>query len=260
MSQSNKLPRELSPGVFWLGDCLEQHSQGKVYHGYNSAFLLVGSRASMLIETGHPKDFPIIALQLQEVLADKAAAPLKHLFLTHQETPHSGGLGRILEIYPEVTIHGDVADYHFAFPQYVERLRAMEVGDCIDLGNREFMAVEPVIRDLRTSLWGFDTKDNVLFPGDGFAYSHYHWDGHCGMTAEEAQSLDLAETSAVFAERALFWTKFADMNIYVDKLEELIRDLDAKLVAPTHGLPVTNIPVTLPKIRAGLVAGSIDFD
>ena len=117
---------------------------------------------------------------------------------------------------------------------------------------------EPVIRDLRTSLWGFDTKDRVLFPGDGFAYSHYHQDGHCGMTAEEAQSLDLAETSAVFAERALIWTRYADMNIYVDKLQELMSDLDAQIVAPTHGLPVTNIELTLPKIREGLLACSID--
>ena len=259
MSSGNALPRELSPGVFWLGDCLEQHSQGKVYHSYNAAFLLVGSDASMLIETGHPKDFPIIERQLKEVLSTETP-PLKYLFLTHQETPHSGGLGRVLELYPDVTIHGDMADYHVAFPQHVDRLNPMEVGDRIDLGGREFVAIEPIIRDLRTSLWGFDTRDRVLFPGDGFAYSNYHWDGHCGMTAEEAQSLDLAETSAVFAERALFWTKFADMNIYVDKLEDLIRDLDATIVAPTHGLPVMDIELTLPKIRAGLLAGSIDFD
>ena len=258
-SLGKPLPRELCPGVFWLGDCLEQHSKGKVYHGYNAAFLLVGSTASMLIETGHPKDFPVIEPQLEKILS-AGAPPLKHLFLTHQETPHSGGLGRVLELYPDVTIHGDMADYHFAFPEYGDRLHSMEVGDRIDLGDREFVAVEPIIRDLRTSLWGFDTKERVLFPGDGFAYSHYHWDGHCGMTAEEAQSLDLAETSAVFAERALYWTKFADMNVYVDKLEDLVGELDVAMVAPTHGLPVTNIPVTLPKIRAGLVAGSIDLD
>ncbi|MGI9425983.1 MAG: MBL fold metallo-hydrolase, partial [Hyphomicrobiaceae bacterium] len=231
------LPRELCPGVFWLGDCLEQHSQGKVFHAYNAAFLVIGSTASLLVETGHPKDFVAIDRQMGTILT-KDCAPLKYLFLTHQETPHAGGLGRLLERYPDLSVHGDIADYHFAFPQFVDRLNAMETGDRLDLGDRQFIAVEPVIRDLRTSLWGFDTKGRVLFPGDGFAYSHYHWDGHCGMTAEEAQSLDLAETSAVFAERALYWTKFADMSIYVDRLEELIGELDAHIVAPTHGLPV----------------------
>lgn len=259
MVAGRALPREIAPGVHWLGECLEQHSQGKVYHAYNAAFLIVGSEASMLIETGHPKDFPAVERQMRAIL-ESGCAPLKYLFLTHQETPHAGGLGRVLERYPGLTIHGDVSDYHLAFPQYVARLNAMEVGDAIDLGDRQFIAVEPVIRDLRTSLWGFDSKHRVLFPGDGFAYSHYHWDGHCGMTAEEAQSLDLAETSAVFAERALFWTKFVDMAIYVDKLEELIDDLDVRLVAPTHGLPVTDIALTLPKIREGLLAGSIDLE
>ena len=132
----------------------------------------------------------------------------------------------------------------------------MEVGDEIDLGDRRFIAVEPVIRDLRTSLWGFDTGARALFPGDGFAYSHYHWDGHCGQVAEEATSLDLADVLGVFAERALFWTRFADMNIYSDRLEELLEELDVAVVAPSHGLPILDLAVTMPKVREGLIAGN----
>ena len=90
------------------------------------------------------------------------------------------------------------------------------------------MAVEPVIRDLRTTWWGFDTKERVLFPGDGFAYSHYHEDGHCGLVAEEAVSLDLPDVSSTFADLALFWTKFADMNVYCDRLDHLIERLDVQ--------------------------------
>jgi hypothetical protein len=112
----------------------------------------------------------------------------------------------------------------------------MEVGEAIDLGGRRFVDIEPVIRDLRTTLWGFDTAERVLFPGDGFAYSHYHWDGHCGKVAEEAESLDLVDVSAVFAERALYWTTFTDMTIYADRLERLLAELDV--------------------VREGLLAGS----
>jgi flavorubredoxin len=254
MAAKNTLPRELAPGVFWLGDCLEQPFRGKVYHSYNSAFLIVGSEASMLIETAHPKDFPVLEQQMDKVLSN-GAAPLKHLFITHQETPHSGGLGRVLRRYPDLTIHGDISDYHLAFPEYVHLLRPMEVGDTIDLGDRQFVAAEPVIRDLRTSMWGFDTGQRVLFPGDGFAYSHYHWDGHCGQVAEEAESLDLVDVSAVFAERALYWTMFADMEIYVDKLQQLLVDMDVAVIAPTHGLPILDLATTVPKAMEGLLAG-----
>lgn len=131
----------------------------------------------------------------------------------------------------------------------------MEVGDDIDLGGRSFVAVEPVIRDLRTTLWGFDSAAKALFPGDGFAYSHYHWDGHCGLIAEEATSLDLPEVLSVFAELALYWTNFADMSIYCDKLGELIEELGVEIVAPTHGLPILDLARTMPKVRAGLIGG-----
>ena len=254
MSGPKQLPREIAKGVFWLGDCLEQRANGKIYHTYNAAFLIEGSSACMLVETGHPKDFPIINRQLEALLASRP--PLKYLFVTHQETPHSGGLGRILHRYPEVLLCGDISDYHLAFPQYVDRMRSMREGDELDLGDRSFVIVDSVIRDLRTTWWGFDKKERVLFPGDGFAYSHYHEDGHCGLFAEEAISLDLPEVSAVFADRALFWTKFTDMNIYVDRLQALLDKLDVKVIAPTHGLPILNPSQTVPKVKAGLLYGS----
>lgn len=254
LSHRKSLPREIASGVFWLGDCLEQRANGKIYHTYNAAFLLVGTTASMLIETGHPKDFPLIDRQMRELLAGRP--PLKYLFVTHQETPHSGGMGRVLSRYPDVVMCGDVCDYHLAFPQFADRIVEMRGGDAIDLGGRSFVAVEPVVRDLRTTWWGFDTKEHVLFPGDGFAYSHYHEDGHCGMVAEEASSLNLPEVSAVFADRALFWTKFTDMQLYVDRLQWLIDDLAVRCIAPSHGLPILDIARTVPKVKEGLLYGS----
>ena len=114
------------------------------------------------------------------------------------------------------------------------------------------VAVEPVIFDLTSTRWGFDTSRRVLFPGDGFAYSHYHEDGHCGLIAEEAVSLDLPDVSSTFADLALFWTKFADMNVYCDRLDQLIERLDVRYIGPTHGLPITDVKNTVPKVQQGL--------
>ncbi|MFL4979679.1 MAG: MBL fold metallo-hydrolase [Xanthobacteraceae bacterium] len=252
---ANRMPREIAPGVFWIGDCLAQRHKGKVYHGYNAAFLIAGEAASCLVETGHPKDFPVIERHMNELFA-RGVPPLKYLFVTHQETPHCGGLGRVLKTFPDAILCGDVSDYHLAFPQYEHRMRWMHEGDEIDLGGRSLMAVEPVIRDLRTTWWGFDTRERVLFPGDGFAYSHYHEDGHCGLVAEEATSLDLPDVSAVFADLALFWTKFANMDAYCDRLDHLIERLGVKTIAPTHGLPITDVSLTVPKVKEGLKYGA----
>lgn len=254
LKRTNPLPREIAPDVYWIGECLEQRYKGVIYHGYNAAFVVIGETASLLVETGHPKDFPHIERHLQEVLAGRP--PLKYLFITHQETPHSGGLGRIMSRYPETVLCGDVSDYHLVIPQYADRLRPMRSGDVIDLGGRGFAVVEPVIRDLRTSWWGFETRDRVLFPGDGFAYSHYHQDGHCGLTAEEAISLDLPDVSSTFADLALFWTKFADMERYIERLKEVMKELDVKVIAPTHGLPITDMDGTVERVCEGLVMAS----
>ena len=67
----NPLPREIVPGIFWLGQCLEQHFQGNVYHAYNAAFLIVGSKSSLLVETGHPGDFSEINRQVKEIALPK---------------------------------------------------------------------------------------------------------------------------------------------------------------------------------------------
>jgi flavorubredoxin len=107
---TNKMPREIAPGVFWIGDCLAQRHKGKIYHGYNAAFLVAGKTASCLVETGHPKDFPVIERHMNELFA-RGVAPLKYLFVTHQETPHCGGLGRILKAHPEAILCGDVSDF-----------------------------------------------------------------------------------------------------------------------------------------------------
>jgi len=70
------MPREIAPGVFWIGDCLAQRHKGKIYHGYNAAFLVAGETASCLVETGHPKDFPVIERHMNELFA-RGVAPLK---------------------------------------------------------------------------------------------------------------------------------------------------------------------------------------
>src|SRR6185312_15313440 len=83
----HKMPREIAQGVFWIGDCLAQRHKGKVYHGYNAAYIVAGTKASCLVETGHPKDFPVIDQHMNELFA-KGIPPLKYLLVTQQETPH----------------------------------------------------------------------------------------------------------------------------------------------------------------------------
>ena len=62
--------------------------------------------------------------------------------------------------------------------------------------------------------------------------------------------------TAVFAEVTLPWPRLTDMEPYIRRLDELVlRELDVALIAPTHGLPISDPRGTLPRIREGLRLG-----
>ncbi|MBS1878501.1 MAG: MBL fold metallo-hydrolase [Actinobacteria bacterium] len=246
------LPRELAPGLHWLGDCQLVEHEGEILHSYNSLYLVCGEESSLLVEAGFPEDHRVVVNQLETLLAD--APPLRHIWLTHEETPHAGNIGRLLEHFPAATARGDIHDYHLYFPELEDRFEPLETGDSIDLGNREFVAVQAEIRDLITTQWGFDSGARALFPGDGFAYAHHHSADQCGHVVEEVEQLDLAAQSALFAHYALHWMRFVDMRPYLERLERLIDEREVAIACPTHGLPITDPRAVLPKIGAGLLS------
>jgi flavorubredoxin len=256
LPQVVRAPRELVPGIWWLGGCTAAPFADRILHGYSSPFLVQGDEAALLVEAGHPAELWAVEQQL-DMIKGLGGPPLKYVFATHQEPPHSSGAGRILRANPEAVLVGTVQDYHLVFPGLEDRFRPMQIGESIDLGGTQFQIVDAVIRDLASTQWGFDTRRHVLFPGDGFAYSHYHEAGQCQRTAEEVPELDIADQAALFAELALYWTRFTDIEPYIERLEAMLAELEVELIAPAHGCPITDIAATVPKIVEGLRMGSV---
>jgi flavorubredoxin len=255
LQADNPLPRELAPGVHWLGQCTSLTYQGQTLHSYQSAYLVIGEECSALVEMGLTSDAPVIQAQLDELLAD--APPLRYLFISHHETPHAGGIGRWLDRYPDAIACGNVMDLHLVLPEFADRLRPLEPGAEVDLGGSRLQVVEAVFRDMPYTRWAFDTKRRVLFTSDGFAFSHVHGKDHCGLLGEEvAASLDIEEMTALFAFAAFHWTQLVDIEPYIERLEALLAELDVALVAPTHGLPFADFDAVMPEILKGLRLGS----
>jgi flavorubredoxin len=253
---NNPLPRELAPGVHWLGQCLDQTYKGRKLHSYQSAYLVIGEQHSALIEQGLTSDIGVIQAQLDELLTPDVP-PLKYFFISHHETPHSGGIGRFLHRYPGSIACGNVNDLHLVFPEFADRLQPLDPGDEIDLGGTALRVVEAVFRDAAYTRWAFDTNSRILFSGDGFAYAHVHTEGNCGRLAEEiVEDLELEEMTAIYAFLAFHWTQLVDIEPLLTRLEELLAELDVQLVAPTHGLPFSELDVVMPEIRAGYRAGA----
>ena len=246
------LPRPLAPGVTWLGECLVLPYKGTPLHSYHSLYLIAGEQASLIVDTGHPKDWAAVESQLDTLLGP-AVAPVRYLFPTHAEVPHSANLGHLLAKFPGAKVCGDVRDYHLIFPGCEERLMPMAVGDELDLGGTRFVFVEAIVRDLVTSVWGYDTRSRTLFPGDGFGYMHHHEAGHCGKLAEEIPELPVKDLTALFTEIGLYWTHFTDMEPVIERLDELLGNelAPVEVIAPAHSSPISEPEVTVPKVQAG---------
>jgi flavorubredoxin len=248
------LPRELAPGIFWLGECLALPYKDTVLHSCSSVYLIRGEEGAVLVDCGYPSDRAGLYDQLDRVLAD--GPPLRHLFLTHQEVPHAGAIGHLLKRYPEAVAIGDVRDYHLVFPDLAHRFVDVPVGHSIDLGGTSFEIVEAIVKDLTTTRWGFATEQRTLFSADGFAFAHYHEAAQCGMTAEEVPQLDIGEMGSVINFYALPWMQVLDTEPYVQAIAEMLDERQVEIVASTHGLPITELDRVMPQIYEGMRAAT----
>ncbi|MBM9463597.1 MBL fold metallo-hydrolase [Aeromicrobium sp. YIM 150415] len=217
---------------------------------------MTGESESVIVDTGHLVHLPVMEAQL-DALADEIP-PIRWLWTTHQETPHSGGVGRLMRKFPDLRLVGDVRDHHLFFPDYVDRMETWEIGDEIDLGGSTFRIVEPTIKDLNGTQWALDTSRGVLFPGDGFCYGHYHEDDACGHLVEEVEGLAIAEHARIFSEFSLHWMTLVQMEPFVKALKRQLADLDVRMICSTHGLPISDPENTAPDVYHGMLASGLD--
>jgi flavorubredoxin len=255
MAVSNaEFPRQLAPGISWLGNCDRVQVGSVAAHSYNSLYVVSGRASSLVIDTGLAKDWRVVDRQLDELLAT-GIAPVTHLFPTHVEVAHASNLGRLLEKFPAARVYGDVRDYHLIFPEFEDRLVGMGVGDEVDLGGRTLLFLKAIFKDMVTSLWAWDEEARVLFTGDGFSYTHYHGADECGKTAEELPELPIPEFTAAFADAAFYWTRFTDLEPIISEVGDLLTRFPVELIAPAHGAPIVDPPTTVPKVYEGLRLG-----
>lgn len=243
------LPRQIADGVFWIGGCLSAYSAGAEVHYHVSSYLVVGSDASLLVDTGDPAHAPIVAAQIERALDGR---DLDYVFPTHPEIPHAGNLPMLLARYPSARAVGDVRDYFMHYPEFSGRFERRVPGDRIDLGGREFRFLPAHIRDLENTMWGHDSGSGTLFVSDGFSYIHdvpqpegddepVHLPGQCRLLSGEMPLPPTVEQAAYGTGRALYWTRFVDVTSAFAAIEQLLDELPTNLIGPAHGNVIDDV-------------------
>jgi flavorubredoxin len=244
--------REVAPGLHWIGGCLAIHYKGTIIHSYLSPYLIIGTEHTLMVDTGAAGQWEVVGPRVAEVLGDRQ---LDYVFPTHPELPHIGSLNRVLEAHPSCRVVGDVRDQHLFFPDHVDRLVPMGVGDAIDLGDRRFVFVEAIIRDLCTTLWGFDEGSRALFVADGFGFYHVHEPTQCGQIAEELPGEITVDQATFLNDAALFWVRYTDLRPILTRVDALVAELEPRIIAPAHGAVITDVDTTFTFLRDKVLEG-----
>ena len=234
------LPRLVLPDLAWVGGCSNSAGwPGKanvkpVTHEPCMAYVILGQKTIMM-DTGHFGLWYSLEGQLETVLQGR---PLDYVFVSHQEIPHTGNLGRLLAKYPNAKAVGNVCDYHLFHPEIaLDRLVMMRHGDRLDLGDREIVFLDAIWKDLSGTMWAYDTRRKLIFSADMFGYIHLADDHVCGTMLHE---MDEALAAKNTERPALPFTgmRQRDQKARVAAYRRLIAQYPVEIVTSGHTAPI----------------------
>lgn len=235
----------------WSGGCVHFQHGPNLVHVHIGIFLIKGSEKTVLIDTGHPAHWANASRDVEAFLDGR---DLDYVFITHSEFPHGGLLTHWLRKYPGCKAVGNVTDMRLYFPEFADRFEYVDAGDVLDLGDRKLAFVPAVWRDLVDTLWAYEPVERILFVADAYSFVHYHSDDQCDYLLSE-HPLPNAQEVRFINERALHWTRFTDITKTFPELDEMLRELRPRLIAPAHG-GIVDIPQdATPLMKAGMDLG-----
>jgi len=232
--KSNTMP---CPGVYWVGaknanlrrfDVVMHTEYGTTYNAY----LIVGNEKSALVETVKDRFARIELDSISEIIdVDK----IDYIILDHVEPDHSGALPEILaaaknaEVLctkPAANLIKEIVN------QPIERLRAVEDGDSVDLGGATLQFIMAPFLHWPDSMFTYCKEKQLLISGDVFG---------CHFCSDEILESRMDDTF-LEAQRYYFDVIMGPFKSYVLSAIDKIRDLDIKVICPSHGPVLDRAP------------------
>jgi flavorubredoxin len=179
---------------------------------------------------------------------------IRWVFLSHDDGDHRGNLAELLELAPNATL---VCNFFITErvaleePLPLQRMRWLEPGDTLDLGDRTLRLVVPPIFDGPTTRGVYDDRTGVLWAVDSFAALTPGAVHHVADVPTEMY----VETFRLFNSMVSPWHRWLDRDLYarhVDSVEAL-RPLS---VASAHGPVLTGEAITEAFDRVRAMAGA----
>lgn len=219
---------KISEDVYWVGvrdwnrrlfDALIPLPKGTSYNAY----LIIGKDKKALIDTVNPgfeKEFE------EKIEKITKPAEIDYVIMNHAEPDHAGAIPYIMALNNKAKLitsarGAKIAQTFYHIP--LERIIAVHDGETISLGNKTLRFIEAPMLHWPETMFTYLQEDKILFPCDFFG-SHVAK----GLYDDELDDL-LAHAQRYFGEIMM---PFRTMG---QKAIEKIKDLEIKMIAPSHG-------------------------
>jgi flavorubredoxin len=258
-SSLRQQPLEVAPETFVVRAV--QHSLGgSVSTSMNS--LVIRAAEPVIVDTGMVTDRAIF---FEDVFSLVEPDDVRWIYLTHDDDDHSGNVMEALHQCPKAKVVMSWAARGrtcAAFGIPLERVRTVDHGQGLDVGDRTLRAVRPPVYDNAYTRGLFDPTTRVYYAADAFC---------APMPAEPVDRVDemppqmWAEGFAFFHHNSLCpWITMVDPVKYEAEVAKLA-GIDAEVIASSHSavIPPSSIDrafellaslpsaVTQPLSRAG---------
>lgn len=228
-------PLEVAPDTF-LVRANQLSLGGSLSTSMNS--LVIRGAEPVIVDTGMVTDRDIF---FEDLFSLVEPDEVRWIYLTHDDDDHSGNLMEALDRCPNATVvmawaaRGRTCAA-FGIPH--DRVRTVDHGQALDVGDRVLHAVRPPVYDNAYTRGLFDPTTRVYYAADAFC---------APMPAEPVDWADevpprmWAEGMALFHHNSLSpWLAIVDTVKYETEVAKLAA-LDAEVITSSHG----------PTIRAG---------
>ncbi|MHA6797012.1 oxygen-binding di-iron domain-containing protein [Pseudonocardia bannensis] len=159
-------PRKIAPGTHLIQDV--QHALGQPLSVYLNSMVIQGAEP-IIVDTGSARNREA---WLQDVFGLVEPQDVRWVFLTHDDSDHTGNLAQVMDACPNATLVCSwtlVERFANAYDFDLNRCRWVNDGESFDAGDRTLVAVRPPVYDSPATRGLFDTSTGVYWAADAFA-------------------------------------------------------------------------------------------
>lgn len=165
---------------------------------------------------------------------------LRWIWLTHEDRDHTGSLLRLLELAPEAKVVTTFMAVGRMLPEHpfpLDRLRLVNPGEAVNIGDRNLLALRPPLFDSPATVGFLDDRSGLLFSSDCFGAPLPTAGEAAAHRADQIDPETLAAAQTAWATVDSPWVTMVDQAALAHALDT-VRATQPRAVLSSHLPPI----------------------